>query len=133
MLDILLTNFANMQILDYMLHNMLLCMYLCKSIPVGSKLVKTKALAHCKIFFKNLKFALLSYLCGLIYTIAVLFVIPCSVCVVIKRFVVLKVSFICRGVLAVSAEVVGPLLELSTGLREISQCPERGLFLVESV
>ena len=115
MLDILLTNFANMQILDYMLHNMLLCMYLCKSIPVGSKLVKTKALAHCKIFFKNLKFALLSYLCGLIYTIAVLFVIPCSVCVVIKRFVVLKVSFICRGVLAVSAEVVGPIVRAVNG------------------
>ena len=135
-LEIILTNFANMQIVDYITCIVYVLMQISSSQLKVDK--RQKAFSMNEIirgltisYFKICTF--LPHLCALIYTFAVLFVIPCSVCVVIKRFVVLKVSFICRGVLAVSAEVVCPLLELSTGLREISQCcPETGLFLVES-
>ena len=135
-LEIILTNFANMQIVDY-----ITCIVYVLMQISSSQLKVDKRQKALNIFYEIIRGLTISYfkictflphLCALIYTFAVLFVILCIVCVVIKRFVVLKVSFICRGVLAVSAEVVCPLLELSTGLREISQCPETGLFPVES-
>ena len=132
-LEIILTNFANMQIVDY-----ITCIVYVLMQISSSQLKVDKRQKALNIFYEIIRGLTISYfkictflphLCAHIYTFTVAVCNPCSVCVVIKRFVVLKVSFICRGVLAVSAEVVCPLLELSKGLREISQFPEKATWM----